>query len=364
MFMMFFLFWAFATLQPTIAESAKTPAPIVFIHGIKGAKLVNPEGSLRYLSLWQGLGFSTSSLALPMQFIDGKQQRDDLRVDEILDKVGPVGLYNSFMDEAAKFQVPFTAFTYDWRRENLESVDAFIKFLEATKAKYGNLKVNVIAHSMGGLITLTALNRRPDLFERVVFVAVPFIGGIGLMPELHAGRSTGWNRSILSPPTLITFPSFLSVFPLQCDRLLDKNNKTIAVDLYDSSDWQRLKLGPFATSIPSESFQKFFAEALTRAKTFQQGIVKTAITYPPILAVAGSGFKTTTYMIQDGPEAELGWDFETAPTKNGDGLVSLTNVRPPAGIEHAYLEIKSDHLGVLTAPETIRAMRKFLAIEP
>lgn len=40
---------------------------------------------------------------------------------------------------------------------------------------------------MGGLITMVALNKRPELFQSVLFAGVPFMPGVGFLEDLHAG---------------------------------------------------------------------------------------------------------------------------------------------------------------------------------
>lgn len=47
--------------------------------------------------------------------------------------------------------------------------------------------MQIIAHSVGGIITLVVQNRRPDLIDRVVFAGVPFRGGLGYLDNLYLG---------------------------------------------------------------------------------------------------------------------------------------------------------------------------------
>src|SRR6185436_5951795 len=52
------------------------------------------------------------------------------------------------------FQDTFYVFPYDWRRDNVENAQVLVRKIETLKRRLGkpNLKFNVIAHSMGGLI--------------------------------------------------------------------------------------------------------------------------------------------------------------------------------------------------------------------
>ena len=57
--------------------------------------------------------------------------------------------------------------------ELVTDVDSFEIFLDKI-AKELDSKVQVVAHSMGGLITLVTLNRRPELFHSVLFAGKVF----------------------------------------------------------------------------------------------------------------------------------------------------------------------------------------------
>src|SRR6185436_20539033 len=101
---------------------------------------------------------------------------------------------------------------------------------------------DVVAHSMGGLIALSLLNRRPELFHRVVFAGVPFRGGIGFLPDLHVGRATGLNGKIAGRDVLATFPSVFSLFPLVNEQLVEADGSPAPMDFYDADAWERLAL--------------------------------------------------------------------------------------------------------------------------
>ena len=58
--------------------------PLVFIHGIKGSKLVDTQGRCQWVTALQALALETPKLALPMSFKNGIQARDELRAVEPL----------------------------------------------------------------------------------------------------------------------------------------------------------------------------------------------------------------------------------------------------------------------------------------
>lgn len=110
-----------------------------------------------------------------------------------------------------------------------------------------------MAHSMGGLITFVALNRRPDLFESVLFAGIPFGSSISFLEDMHSGAANGLNKSILSPDVYFTFASPFTFFPANPkeSRLVETNGTPIEHDWYSADDWARRKLGIF--SIPGSN---------------------------------------------------------------------------------------------------------------
>ena len=201
------------------------PPPIVFIHGIMGSTLVDGAGVSHYLTAVAAAcpPLSTPSLSLPTDWRqrpdsadDWTQSRDGLTAGEVLRNVGPVQVYGPFVDWlSATFGARGTSsYTYDWRRDNNESADLFIAYLEKVKAQNNGRPAQVVAHSNGGLISFAALNERPDLFHSVLFCGVPFGPGASYLRDMHkyGVQTYGINSEILKPDVLATHSSYLTFF--------------------------------------------------------------------------------------------------------------------------------------------------------
>lgn len=361
-------------LSPASATPPE-PAPVVFIHGIKGARLAAPDGSIRWISALQALGLSTPSLALPMTWdpgTDGAQARDALTPNGILERIVffprllAAEVYGPWLESAsARLGRPFHAFAYDWRRENLETVAELERFLVE---KGGGRPAHVVSHSMGGLVTLALLNARPELFASVTFAGTPFPGGVGFLLDLHAGTRTGFNPWIVGPAVLATFPSVYSLFPDGGESpLLEADGRSpISVDLFAAADWRRLGLGLFAASPPGgpDAFEAFLSRALARAREFRRRLADpapgVARTWPPTLAVLSRAHPTLDRVVRGGPRSVRGWDFETAPREPGDGRVAARNALPPARLAARIEETSREHVDLLNDPAVIEAIRRHL----
>eukprot|EP00009_Paramoeba_aestuarina_P008421 CAMPEP_0201513696 /NCGR_PEP_ID=MMETSP0161_2-20130828/5699_1 /ASSEMBLY_ACC=CAM_ASM_000251 /TAXON_ID=180227 /ORGANISM="Neoparamoeba aestuarina, Strain SoJaBio B1-5/56/2" /LENGTH=412 /DNA_ID=CAMNT_0047910007 /DNA_START=22 /DNA_END=1257 /DNA_ORIENTATION=- len=74
-------------------------------------------------------------------------------------------------------------------------------------------RAQVVCHSMGGLVVLDLLSRRPDLFHSVAFVGCPLTAGVSYMQDLHVAAPMGINYNLLNRAVLFTHPSSYSFFP-------------------------------------------------------------------------------------------------------------------------------------------------------
>src|SRR5438105_4296123 len=77
--------------------------------------------------------------------------------------VFPVNLdvYGGFMDWGAENLAAFVGFGYDWRLSQFEAAQQLCDFI-------GPRKADVIAHSMGGLVTWLALQKCAEKIDHVV----------------------------------------------------------------------------------------------------------------------------------------------------------------------------------------------------
>ena len=87
-------------------------------------------------------------------------------------------------------------FPYDWRLNLDSSKDLLNTAIEEIKSQTGALKVNIIAHSMGGLVTKEYLSR-PDalnVVNNVILLGVPNLGAPKAFKVLNYGDDFDLNR--------------------------------------------------------------------------------------------------------------------------------------------------------------------------
>ncbi len=197
-------------------------------------------------------------------------------------------------------------FPYDWRLDNVENARLLIERVEALRCKLDrpDLKFDIVAHSMGGIISrYAAMYGDNDLptgsskplptwagakfFDKIILLGTPNEGSALALGSLVEGFTYGGMRLDLpfvqdtSKFTAFTIPAAYQLLPApNTFRAYDDNLKRIDLDIYDPKTWS--KFGWNASSdknFPSQynanelkAAPVFFAAALDRAKRLYQAL--------------------------------------------------------------------------------------------
>ena len=312
--------------------------PVIVIPGVLGSQLVNRRtGEVVWPSAFRS---SQDGLSLPVS-PDLAANRDELVAVKILEtarlaRLAPeVYVYYELLRALERFagyregswddpgadgdRDTYYVFAYDWRRDNVESARELVRRVEGLKRKLNrpDLRFNVVAHSMGGLVArYAAMYGDADLppegaaprptwagaafISRVFMIGTPNEGSAEAFATLLEGYSVteGLRRRVrllnkLSREDAFTAPSIFQLLPHQHDaRFLDGHLRRIEVDLYDPATWkkynwaavndpdfrrrvERGEAGDEDSAARLESLaalDAYFAAALTRARRFHEAI--------------------------------------------------------------------------------------------
>lgn len=161
-------------------------------------------------------------------------------------------------------------FGYDWRLDNVENARRLGEFIKEKKAyileqykKHGiqrdDVKFDIVAHSMGGLLTRyylryggEALPRDgslPELtwagaeyVEKVIIVGTPNAGAVGAIETLVFGKDIGPFLPKYEAAVIGTFPSLYQLLPrTRHGAVLDQNRNR--VDLTKPEMWEQYEWG-------------------------------------------------------------------------------------------------------------------------
>lgn len=253
--------------------------PVIIIPGIQGSELVNSKTGK---SVWFAVRREKEDdLRLPMTSNVLARNRDNLVAKDIIREVKLPGVlpdievYQGLIDSLkargyteAAWNKPqasdvFYVFAYDWRRDNVESARLLIQKIEAVKraVKQPNLKFDVIAHSMGGLIArYAAMYGTADLLpdgrkpvptwagarhiNKLLMFGTPNEGAFDAFSALINGSTVVSTRNLpfiddFRPEDVLTTPALFQLMPHQTAvRFLDENLKPLKVDLYNPETWR------------------------------------------------------------------------------------------------------------------------------
>ncbi len=263
----------------------KGKRPVIVIPGILGSSIVNRKtGEVVWPSVFRS---DVDGLSLPAtpDLVNNRDGLDAARIVEAakLAKIAPeVYVYHHLLRALEDYggyregdwanppeggdRDTFYVFAYDWRRDNVESAHLLVKRVEALKLKLGrpDLRFNVVAHSMGGLVARYAAmygeqdlppegaRPQPDwagagFVNKIFMFGTPNGGSAEAFAVLLEGYSVteGLRRRVhllnkLSREDVMTAPSIYQLLPHPAQvRFLDRDLRPLSVDLYDPAVWRR-----------------------------------------------------------------------------------------------------------------------------
>ena len=314
---------SFAQSPPTVAAAPTGKTPIIIIPGLTGSDLINSKTGEE---VWfRARRAKDDDIRLPIS-PNLSRNRDNLTVKDIIRKVEffkvlpEIEVYERLIDGLQTrggyrevswntatrndSQDTFYVFPYDWRRDNVENAQLLVKKIEALKRRLGkpNLKFNIVAHSMGGLLArYAAMYGKADLpsgvprptwagainFDKIFLLGTPNEGSISSLNALLNGFSYvggGLNLPFIQDISrfdAFTIPSLYQLLPHDGTLLAyDENLKPVTIDLYDPAEWEKYGWSIWQDDNFTKKFdaseqrnaRPFFNAVLARAKRFQAAL--------------------------------------------------------------------------------------------
>jgi pimeloyl-ACP methyl ester carboxylesterase len=298
---------------------AGDPPLVVFIPGILGSQLLRPDGSEAWLNLGNTLGHHDLSLPRRLPFT---RSRDDLHpgflvgTDTVLPRVFGFTEYADVLDllDSAGYKpgvgrgLRYAVYTYDWRRDLVESARGLALRLEGLAKEMGDpgARFHIVGHSMGGLVARYYLRyggaeptgtapvtwAGAERAASVVLNATPNAGGIPALGAVLNGERVGLSHTTLAASVVSRMPSIYQLLPPAGTRpLVDPRGRPLDLDLHEPGTWKRFGWGPFAPTSDDRlaSERAFLEAALDRARAFHAALVRPAATPCPVPVYAIGG---------------------------------------------------------------------------
>ncbi|CAN5802125.1 hypothetical protein BH20ACI4_BH20ACI4_34130 [soil metagenome] len=309
-----------AEVTPTVKTGK---APIIIVPGLTGSELVNKKtGDVVW---FQKSRAKDDDIRLPISPVltrnrDSLVVKDIIRNIKFLKFLPEVEIYDKLLVSLEKrggyqegkwdappkdgYQDTFYVFAYDWRRDNVENARLLMRKVNAlkTKLRKPNLKFNVVAHSMGGLITrYAAMYGDSDLprgkasptwagsrnFDRVFLLGTPNEGSVTSLQAVLNGFSYiggGLNLPFVQDVSkfdVFTIPSIYQLLPHNGTfNVYDENLQPLKIDLldpkvWDTYDWNIINDENFKKHFSAaevKSAKAYFVNVLARAKKFHEAL--------------------------------------------------------------------------------------------
>lgn len=270
--------------------------PVVVIHGALGSRLMDSVTGKEH---WPGsipkLLFSDyRSLKLDIDASTLQPLPSTLVPDGVARGAGGIDFYGRILDvledvagyapstpgtPASKGERRYYVFDYDWRQDNVASVRALDRFIEGIRADYDDpsLKVDIIAHSMGGVIaryylrygTVDVLddNEFPvnqfgaERVRRVVLLGTPNLGSIQALRTLVRGNKIIFGS--IPPEVVVTFPSTYQLLPHAITNwFVDMEGRALDHDQFNMDGfWKHYGLSIFSEDVRQDIRKQYSIDA-------------------------------------------------------------------------------------------------------
>jgi len=383
--------------------------PVVLIHGVLGSKLRDTQtqedlwpgsASRLFLNDYSDIAFDIDADTLePMSnnieayaISEGAVGKDFY--GKIVKTLGDSAGYKlAKVGEAVDpKQKNYYVFHYDWRQDNVVSAGQLADFIDQIQVDYGdpNLKVDIVAHSMGGLIARYYIRYGKqdviadndfdkkvtmyggDRVRRVVLLGTPNLGSVKTLNLFIKGVDIGLKQ--IGTETLATMPSLYQLFPHPLNNwIVSSKGKSLDRDLFNVETWRRFQWSIFDPTVRQRvrdrfdsaeqgeaylnTLEQYFDKNLERARRFVWSLTIPLPDDHPELTIFGGGCTLTSARIvveevegeslirmypDEITQASEGVDYDALLLEPGDGSVTKAsllgrNVLDPSIKRHEYI---------------------------
>jgi pimeloyl-ACP methyl ester carboxylesterase len=280
--------------------------PVIVIHGAFGSQL-RDKNSLE--DMWPGGAASIlfsdfSYIGLNIDEISLQPTASLLEAYKIADNIIGTDFYGNLIDtleEAGSYKPTivgtpindqhrrFYVFVYDWRQDNVDSAKQLHQLIQQIRQDYQkpDLKVDIIAHSMGGLIAryfvrygsqdvldgndFPVNNVGAEMVRKVILVGTPNLGSVDALQNIIRGLPVGFGN--IPSEVLISMPSAYQLLPHPLNSwIVSIDGETLKHDLFDIKVWKNFKWSIFDPEVRQRIEEQFIDPA--RAQLYLQNLEK------------------------------------------------------------------------------------------
>jgi pimeloyl-ACP methyl ester carboxylesterase len=387
--------------------------PVIVLHGIMGSRLADENSAEE---LWPGklsrLAFSDySELALQIDSETLEPLPSSLVTTGLADEVAGRDYYGNIirvLEQAGGYRPAepdranpdrereYHVFIYDWRQDNVVTAGRLADLIDRIREERGepDLQVDLIAHSMGGLVARYYLRYgRTDVLDdnefpvsyagaqsvrRVILLGTPNLGSVSSLHAFIEGSRVGFNR--MPTEVLATMPSVYQLFPHNLHEwLVMADGRPLQRDIFNIEIWRRFQWSIFNPEVRSRvldhagseaagnawlaTMEQYFEKRLERARRFVWSLTVPVDEAPYQLVVFGGdclptparllveeidGVSEIRLQPKDIRNRVAGVDYERLMLEPGDGTVTKASLLArdrldPSVRRHKYIDFPLDY---------------------
>jgi pimeloyl-ACP methyl ester carboxylesterase len=277
--------------RDTRVAAGVVETPVILVHGVFGARLRERDTGKE---VWPGgitslLFNSYDDIALPIDADTLQPAASNLEAYAITDSAAGRDFYGAIirtLETSGGYSkgVPGEAVTdgrrryyilvYDWRQDNVETARRLDELINRIRSDYADpeLKVDIVAHSMGGLATRYYLrygttdvlnsndfpmsDQSVTRVRKVILLGTPNLGSVSGLDEFLQGFRIGLRR--IPTETFATMPSAYQLFPHPIrSALLNTRGEVLDRDLFDVQIWRAFQWSIFDPQVRERIIKRF-----------------------------------------------------------------------------------------------------------
>lgn len=273
-----------ATSHPHFTKAcAEMTGDLVVLGGYRGSILRSAEPPHRQLWVPVKVGLNIRKVDMEVGLnIPGDDEKMESKIipSGMLSHIGPVDISRRLFrrlracDNAKSGKLRIHDYGYDWRLDPEFLSQRLIEFLEKLPSNQSDSPreargATVIAHSLGGLITRSAINKRPDLFAGVVYAGTPTTC-CNILGPLRNGDDVLLSSRVLTAQVNFTIRTSFALLPLDGKCFFNRETgEEFPVDFFDPQTWVDYRLSPCVARPlpPSEPPQPSMLDGLMSSLT-------------------------------------------------------------------------------------------------
>jgi len=357
--------------------------PVLIVPGITGTEMKNGEETL-WLDLQRTLGDATDSFLDPLVFNKDLTPSDpDISLGNIIGKkfISNIevfdyteGLFNEFVGQGYVEGQTLFAFPYDWRygvsgknAEGKTNSDLLKEKIQQILAQTKASKIDVVAHSMGGLVTKKYIMDNPmaNYINKAIFVGVPNTGAPMAVKAFLQGDNFGINfwffglNDAEMKKLAENMPGVYDLLPSQAYYSAKGSFvKVITADavnmVYEEKELDYLDFEKFLTETHNFNSTALGNAIDLHSDNFDNFDIRTAGV--DLYAIDGCKTATITNIVEKNKTSLFGYKsttYDITKIKEGDGTVPIeSSTNLPIDQSKKYYALSGEHSKLLSQKGT------------